>query len=105
VFSDTWFIRGAADLNGNARTICIINRQRDEETKNADGSRTIRKIAIPTADADASLVLAAPDMQAALYEALDYFEAREDINYEGTGPNAAMSLANEIRAALAKTGG
>jgi len=55
--------------------------------------------------ADARVMAAAPTMLAALYEALDYFEAREDINYDGTGPNAAMSLANEIRAAIAKAEG
>lgn len=53
-------------------------------------------------DANARLIAAAPDMLAALYEALEYFEAREDINYEGTGPNDAMSHAIEIRAAIAK---
>lgn len=49
---------------------------------------------------NASLIAAAPAMVGALYEALIYFEDREDINYEGTGPNAEMSIATEIRAAL-----
>jgi hypothetical protein len=103
-FADTWFIR-APDIAGETRTICLVSRTKDVETKNADGSRTIRKVSIPTADGDAALITAAVDMLVALHEALEYFEAREDINYEGTGPNAAMSLANEIRAAIRKAEG
>ena len=69
--------------------------------KNAAG-KTVVVIERWTTEEDARLISAAPDMLAALDEALDYFEEREDINYDGTGSNVAMSLATEIRAAIRK---
>lgn len=40
-------------------------------------------------------------MLGALQEAREYFDQRADVNWEGDGPNAEMSLLTEIDQALA----
>jgi hypothetical protein len=61
-----------------------------------------------SADANARLIAAAPDLLAALQEALDFAEDREDVNDGDYGipeANAHMRLAMMLRAAIAKAEG
>ena len=59
-------------------------------------------------NANARLIAAAPDMLAALLEALEFAEQQEDVIDGNDGPqaNAAMTLAQTLRDVIAKaTGG
>lgn len=63
----------------------------------------------PTSEqvANARLIAATPDMADILLDALEYFEAREDVNDGSDGrpvPNVAMSYAMRIRDVLAQAG-
>jgi hypothetical protein len=54
---------------------------------------------------DARIRDAAHEMLAVLHELDEYLDQRADVNWKGTGPNKAMSLLTEVRAAIAKAGG
>lgn len=73
LFNDSLFIE--AGLKGfNERTVVIVSRHKDEIKRNGD-TTTFRKVSIPTAEADANLIAAAPDLLAACEEFVRKVEA------------------------------
>lgn len=96
---DSQFIRDGE------RTVCIVNLYRDDETKNADGSRTIRKVRIPGAQADADLICAAPRMARELGRTVSVLE-NAITRLQNVHPLLARELEltlDEARAALAES--
>ena len=70
--------------------------------------RDMEKIADTYYFPNARLIAAAPDMLAALHEAREFIDGQIDVvdgSYGVPAPNRAMSLAQEIDAAIAKATG
>lgn len=83
----------------------------DVVTLDADGYPSLPFVSCKhfNAIANARFIAAAPDMLAALHEALEFAKDQEDVDDGPDGeqvPNEAMRLAQTLRAAIAKaTGG
>lgn len=97
---DTWFITTRfAACDEDDRTICLVATTRDR-TKTDGNRRTTVTHNRKHADADAALIAAAPDMLAALKEALRALEFMSD------DPNpASNSPRGLVMAAIAKAAG
>jgi hypothetical protein len=104
-FGDTWFIYGRETFPGanDGRTICLVSTKRDEREDIGGGYQVVYRH-IPTADADARLIAASPELVEALRDLVGLLAGD---NYDGGSDwNAAMDeRLSKVRAALSKTGG
>lgn len=92
-WTDSYFIRAGMPDFGTDRTVVIVSKNKDEVTEHADGARTYRKKPILTADADAKLIAAAPDL----------LEAAQNI--ENDDGHIPITIWNMLQAAIEKAGG